>query len=52
MDFILGILVGSAILEPFIINCIYFSNVALFHDIILSDKSRKKLRDFYEKNYR
>lgn len=41
--FILGLLVGSIILEPIIINFIYFSNVGLFLDIILTRKNRSKL---------
>ncbi len=47
MNFLLGLLVGSFILEPLVINYIYFSNVALFNDIILSEKNRKKLEEYY-----
>lgn len=47
MSFLLGLLVGSFILEPLIINYIYFSNVALFNDIILFEKNRKKLEEYY-----
>lgn len=49
MDFIFGVIVGSFILEPIVINFIYFSNIGLFHDIILTEKNRNKLRDFYIK---
>mgnify|MGYP004534809137 CR=1 FL=1 len=27
-----------------------FSNIALFNDLILTEKNRKKLRDYYEKS--
>lgn len=50
MDFLLGLIIGSIVLEPIVINYIYFSNVGLFIDLILNKKSRKKLEDFYECN--
>lgn len=49
MIFFLGCIFGSFILEPIIINFIYFSNVGLFNDIILTKKNRNKLKDFYRK---
>ena len=44
-----GFFLGSFIFEPIIINFIYFSNISLFEDIILTKKNRRKLRDYYEK---
>lgn len=49
MEFIFGFIVGSFIFEPIVINFIYFSNVGLFNDIILTEKNRTKLREFYKK---
>lgn len=45
--FIFGMVVGSMVLEPLIINFVYMSNVALFNDIILTKKSSEKLKKFY-----
>lgn len=45
--FFIGLFFGSLILEPIIINCIYFTNVALFTDLILTKKNREKLERFY-----
>lgn len=50
MGFILGVLIGCVIAEPIVINWIYLSNVALFNDIILSEKNRQKLKEFYSKS--
>lgn len=47
MEFLLGLVVGSFILEPIIINFIYFSNVALFLDIILTEKNKNKLENYF-----
>lgn len=49
MSFILGVVIGCLIAEPIFINFIYLSNVALFNDIILTKKNRKKLKEFYSK---
>lgn len=49
--FILGLFIGPFILEPIIINFIYFSNIALFEDIILTKRNRNKLRRYYEKEF-
>lgn len=46
-NFTWGFIIGSFILEPLIINFVYFSNVALFRDIILTKKNREKLDRFY-----
>ena len=43
MEFIIGFFVGSFIFEPIVINLIYFSNVDLFMDLILTKKNRNKL---------
>ena len=47
MSFLFGLVVGCFILEPLTINYVYFSNVALLHDIILTEKNRKKLEEYY-----
>lgn len=46
--FIFGMVVGSMLLEPLIINFVYFSNISLFIDIILTKKNRKKLIKYFE----
>lgn len=43
MKFLLGLIVGSIVLEPIIINFIYFTNVDLFIDLILTRKNYHKL---------
>lgn len=48
-NFIFGCIVGSMVLEPIVINSIYFSNVALFNDIILTKKNRDKLKKYFLK---
>lgn len=48
--FIFGMVVGSMLFEPLIINFIYFSNISLFMDIILTKKNRKKLIKYFEEN--
>ena len=48
--FLFGFIAGTFILEPFVINFIYFSNISLFRDIILTKKNRKKLDKFYSSN--
>ena len=45
---ILGFCLGTFIFEPIIINFVYFSNIALFTDIILTKKNRNKLKDYYK----
>lgn len=50
IEFIAGMMVGTALLEPIIINIIYMKNPALFNDIILTKKNSEKLRCYYEKN--
>lgn len=47
--FLLGFLFGSIIYESIIINFVYFRNIALFTDIILTKKNRERLRDYYVK---
>lgn len=49
--FLFGLFAGTFLLEPFIINFIYMKNPALFNDIILTEKSSKKLRRYYERRY-
>ena len=46
VNFLLGFLLATCF-EPFIINFIYFYNIALFEDIILTKKNRQKLRKYY-----
>lgn len=43
MEFLLGLCFGCFILEPIIINFVYFSNVDLFIDLILTRKNEHKL---------
>lgn len=45
--FVFGCVVGCMLLEPLIINFVYFSNIDLFNDIILTKKNSCKLRDYY-----
>lgn len=45
--FIFGIFIGFFVLEPFIINFIYLSNISLFEDLILTKKNKERLRDYY-----
>lgn len=47
INFILGLIVGTMILEPIIINFIYFTNVGLFIDLILTRKNKEKLRCYF-----
>ena len=51
LNFLLGFLFAtcsvSFLVEPFLINFVYFSNIALFEDIILTEKNRQKLRKYY-----
>lgn len=47
INFIIGFCVGSFLLEPIIINLIYFTNVGLFVDLLLTKKNREKLRSFF-----
>lgn len=49
MLFLLGIVVGCFILEPIVINFVYFSNVALFTDLILTKKNKNKLENYFKK---
>lgn len=46
---LLGICIGSVFIEPLIINFIYFSNIGLFLDIILTKKNRQRLIDYFKK---
>lgn len=47
--FLLGFVSGTLILEPLLINFVYFSNLDLFFDIILTKKNYEKLRRYFEK---
>lgn len=47
INFLLGFFVGLFILEPIVINFIYFTNISLFTDVILTPKNKKKLQDYY-----
>ena len=49
-EFIAGMIVGTALFEPIIINIIYMKNPALFSDIILTEKNRRKLKEFFRRN--
>ena len=51
--FLIGVMVGIGsfmLFEPLVINFIYFTNLDLFNAIILTEKNRKKIRSYYEKN--
>ena len=48
MAFLIGIFVGSMVIEPIVINFIYFTNIDLFLDIILTKKNRKKLEEHFK----
>lgn len=43
-----GVIFFSFLLEPLIINVIYFTNVGLFLDLFLTKKNRDKLKNFFE----
>ena len=38
IEFIAGMIIGTALYEPIIINVIYMKNTALFNDIILTKR--------------
>lgn len=45
--FIFGMVFGSMFFEFIIINFVYFTNVSLFCDIILTKKNKEKLRRYF-----
>ena len=45
--FLFGLITGTMLFEPIIINFVYFSNIALFEDIILTKKNKNKLKNYY-----
>ena len=47
--FIFGLFVGVMFFEPLIINVVYFTNLDLFNDIILTKKNSTKLKEYYYK---
>ena len=47
LNFLLGFSIGSILLEPIIINFIYFSNIGLFLDLILTKKNRFRLKKYF-----
>lgn len=49
IKFLFGLCIGSFILDPLIINFIYFTNIDLFMDIILTNKNRNKLINHFKK---
>ena len=49
LEFISGMMLGTALFEQIIINTIYMKNPALFNDIILTKKNSKKLENYYKK---
>lgn len=44
----LGFFGGAIIYEPILINFVYMTNVGLFYDLILTKRSRRKLRHFFD----
>lgn len=52
INFFAGVFVGIviySILDCFIINFIYLSNLDLFNNIFLTKKGRAKLKEYYSK---
>lgn len=49
INFLFGVCIGTFILEPIVINFIYFTNIDLFMDIILTNKNRNKLINHFRK---
>ena len=47
INFILGLIVGTMFFEPLIINFIYFTNIGLFLDIIITRKNRFRLKKYF-----
>ena len=47
MLFIFGMFAGILFLEPLVINFVYFSNLDLFNDLILTKKNSIKLKEYY-----
>lgn len=48
LSFIFGFCFGIFILEPILINFVYFTNLDLFNDIILTKKNSIKLKEYYK----
>lgn len=47
MLFIFGMFAGILFLEPLALNFVYFSNLDLFNDLILTKKNSIKLKEYY-----
>lgn len=47
MLFIFGMFAGVLFLEPLVINFVYFFNLDLFNDLILTKKNSIKLKEYY-----
>lgn len=47
MLFIFGMFAGIFFLEPLVINFVYFTNLDLFNDLILTKKNSIKLKEYY-----
>lgn len=48
MLFIFGMFAGVLFLEPLVINFVYFTNLDLFNDLILTKKNSIKLKEYYK----
>lgn len=48
MIFIFGMFAGLLFLEPLVINFVYFTNLDLFNDLILTKKNSIKLKEYYK----
>lgn len=46
--FLLGMFGSIFFFEPILINFIYFSNIALFEDLILTKKNKNKLIEYHK----
>ena len=43
-----GLVGGSMFFEPLVINIVYFTNIDLFLDIIISPKNKRKLYSYFK----
>lgn len=46
--FLFGMFAGVFLLEPLLLNFVYFTNLDLFNDLILTEKNSIKLKEYYK----
>ena len=46
-----GITLGTFVIEPLLINFIYFTNIGLFIDLFLTKKNENKLIEYIRRHY-